>query len=110
MADIEKVIKGLEKWIDDPLAQNAEIEPQLVHDALELLKEQNFRIKNIVGELVRCKDCKHRPKEFQFTTSYRAKETYLEFPDDSKCPCWNPSDEYYSWNPDDDWFCANGER
>ena len=61
-------------------------------------------------ELVRCKDCKHRPKEFQFTTSYGAKQTYLEFPDDSKCPCWNPSDEYYSWNPDDDWFCADGER
>lgn len=40
MADIENVIKGLEKWIDDPLAQNAEIEPQLVHEALELLKEQ----------------------------------------------------------------------
>ena len=42
--DREKVIKGLEKWIDDPLAQNAEIEPQLVHDALELLKEQEPRV------------------------------------------------------------------
>lgn len=47
MADVEKVIKGLEKWIDDPLAQNAEIEPQLVHDALELLKEQESWINEI---------------------------------------------------------------
>ena len=51
MADIEKVIKGLEKWIDDHLAQNVEIEPQLVHDALELLKEYKKHLQNDLKNL-----------------------------------------------------------
>lgn len=63
-----------------------------------------------VQELVRCKDCKHRPKEIPFVTSYGDHDTYLEFPKGSKCPCRNSSDDFYSWNPDDDWFCADGEQ
>lgn len=95
---------------------------------LELLKVQQLDIealKNVIQsmvegqciiagskqtQIVRCKECKHRPKEIPYKTSYGETQTYIEFPNDSKCPCWNPSDEYYSWNPDDDWFCAEGER
>lgn len=51
-------------------------------------------------EVVRCKDCKHRP-----TGTDRDD---LEFPDD-KCPC-KCEDYWYSWKPSDDWFCGNGER
>lgn len=51
-------------------------------------------------EVVRCKDCKHRP-----TGTNRDD---LEFPDD-KCPC-QCEDFWYSWKPSDDWFCGNGER
>ena len=51
-------------------------------------------------EIVRCKDCKHRP-----TGTDRDD---LEFPDD-KCPC-KCEDYWYSWKPVDDWFCGNGER
>lgn len=52
-------------------------------------------------EIVRCKDCKHRPKGTGANHD-------LEFPDDL-CPC-GCEDYWYSWKPDDDWFCANGER
>jgi len=56
--------------------------------------------RELIGELVRCKDCKHRP-----TGTNRDD---LEFPDD-KCPC-QCEDYWYSWKPSDDWFCGNGER
>lgn len=59
-------------------------------------------------ELVRCKDCKHRPKEPNWKTYEDGFD--IEFPEGSKCPCQCSGDEYYSWYPGDDWFCANGER
>ena len=59
------------------------------------------------GELIRCKNCKHRPKEPDFETYESGGD--IDFPD-SKCPCKCSGDEYYSWYPEDDWFCANGER
>lgn len=55
-------------------------------------------------EVVRCKDCKHRPiipENFKWAFD-------LEFPD-TECPC-HCEDGYYSWYPDNDWYCANGER
>ena len=54
-------------------------------------------------ELIRCKDCKHRPiggHEYNHT---------LIFPDE-RCPCNCFDDNWYSWMPDDNWFCGNGER
>ena len=59
-------------------------------------------------ELVRCKDCKHRPKEPNWKTYEDGFD--IEFPEGSKCPCQCSGDEYYSWYPEDDWFCADGER
>lgn len=59
-------------------------------------------------ELVRCKDCKHRPKEPNWETYESGRD--IEFPEDSKCPCQCSSDRWYSWYPEDDWFCAEGER
>ena len=128
MPNRENVIKGLESLRDICNAKsNMAIGKGKVawagyantaHDAIALLKEQEAQ-KFFVDEsgkitplpvVVRCKDCKHRPKEIPFTTSWGETQTYLEFPNDSKCPCWNPSDDYYSWMPDDDWFCADGER
>lgn len=55
-------------------------------------------------EIVRCKECKHRPTEIE-----EDGETYIEFPEDSRCPC-HCEDHYYNWMPADDWFCGNGER
>lgn len=58
-----------------------------------------------VVEVVRCKDCKHRPID---KTGHNYGQD-LKFPDDV-CPCQNFGDHWYSWMPDDDWFCPNGER
>lgn len=58
-----------------------------------------------MGELVRCKDCKHRPiLNGKFRNGFD-----LEFPM-HECPCECYDDGYYSWMPKDDWFCPNGER
>ena len=58
-------------------------------------------------ELIRCKDCKHRP------TATRADEGIywgfsIEFPDE-RCPC-QCEDGWYNHYPKDDFYCANAER
>lgn len=51
------------------------------------------------SEVVKCKDCKHRPQKYP-----------SGFVDgDGPCPCIC-DDCFYSWYPDDNWFCADGER
>lgn len=55
-------------------------------------------------DVVRCKDCKHRPERPEGAVYYED----LIFPD-GVCPC-QCDDYFYSWIPDDDWFCADGER
>ena len=105
MADIEKVIENLERMLSnydmlDDIVINKNNEMLMFHRAvakaaLELLKEQQGKILmmnmvygsdcKVVGELVRCKDCKH----------YK----------DGKC--------FYTMRRHglkDDWFCADGER
>ena len=59
-------------------------------------------------EIVRCKDCKYRPKEPDWKTYESGFD--IEFPECSICPCQCSGDGYYSWYPEDDWFCADGER
>lgn len=57
-----------------------------------------------VVEVVRCKDCVHRP-----TVEDPEKRGFnVHFPDDM-CPC-QCDDGWYNWYPKDDWFCAYGER
>ena len=55
-----------------------------------------------VEPVIRCKDCKHRPKGTGANHD-------LKFPD-YVCPCQCVDDYWYSWMPNDDWFCADGER
>lgn len=57
-----------------------------------------------VVEVIRCKDCKHRPVD----TVGNGDGFDIEFPD-YVCPC-QVEDPYYSWVPKDDWFCPDGER
>ena len=57
---------------------------------------------NDIKQVVRCKDCKHRPKLYD-NNRVRYGET------SELCPCVC-DDSWYSWMPDDDWFCAYGER
>ena len=53
-----------------------------------------------IKELVRCKDCKHRPTLDE--------DGEPDFPD-WRCPC-QCDDYYYSLMPKDDWFCGNADR
>lgn len=55
-------------------------------------------------EIVRCKDCKHRPT---MPAEGRGVQDLI-FPS-IVCPmqCGDP---WYNWQPADDWYCANGER
>ena len=55
-------------------------------------------------ELIRCKDCIHRPKRIDD----EGNGFDYEFPD-YKCPC-QCDDPWYNWMPKDNWFCGNGER
>ena len=110
MAELENTIKRIEDWINAPFAMNAEIDPHIVHDALELLKSQQAEIERLEKEngtlklavqsmpnwldekrpeVVRCKDCKFlKPLELL------AKQC---------CPLLSRA-------VSDDWFCACGER
>lgn len=61
-----------------------------------------------VTELVRCKECKHRPvKEDADGENYGF--NLIAPNNDWRCPCL-VSDGWYSWMPKDDFFCGYGER
>lgn len=53
-------------------------------------------------EIIRCKDCKHKP-------SGSGVNRDILFPDEV-CPCQCEDDYWYSWMPKDNWFCGSGER
>lgn len=55
--------------------------------------------------VVRCKDCKHRPKENRSLYGV----IWVEFPEEEICP-FNCEDPFYNQMPEDDFFCARGER
>ena len=59
-------------------------------------------------DIVRCKECKHRPiKEDADGADYGfnlIKPNELE-----RCPCL-VEDGWYSWMPDDNFYCGYGER
>lgn len=63
------------------------------------------QIRRHCKELIRCKECRHRPKRIEEDDSDGFN---LEFPDE-RCPC-HCDDGWYNWMPADDWFCGNGER
>lgn len=61
-------------------------------------------------ELVRCKDCEHRPKKPDDYDPTEADSGFtLEFPDEV-CPARVSGDDYYSWYPGDYFFCGFGKR
>ena len=60
-------------------------------------------------EVVRCKDCIHRPikdsEEIHNVCPPLDNHRY----EDYTCPCLNEDDGWYSWCPSDEWFCAEGK-
>lgn len=83
--------------------KRADCYPPLVRSVVANILSHTKTVKDAV-EVVRCKDCKHRPTD----TGGHNYGRDMEFPDEV-CPC-QVDDCWYSWMPDDDWFCANGER
>ena len=65
--------------------------------------EEVEKLPSAQPEIVRCKDCKHRPFDSEDTQGFG-----VEFPDE-KCPC-QCDDGWYNWRPNNEWFCANAER
>lgn len=98
-----------------PSDVNAEAYKRGWNDAIDAVAECAPTVDAV--EVVRCKDCKHRP-------AFRDDGRYVEGPryqetlkngltvtlEDTRCPCVNGLDSYFSYVPKDDWFCANGER
>lgn len=64
-----------------------------------------------IERLVRCKDCKYKPKWREGASEKRRDGLDLIFPEleENPCPC-QCDDGYYAHMPDDNWFCANGKR
>ena len=85
--------KIIYQWQIDPDGQE--------HDGVTLQSIINKMPSIDAVPVIRCKDCKHRPKGTGANHD-------LEFPD-YVCPC-QCEDYYYSWMPKDDWFCKDGER
>lgn len=62
-----------------------------------------------IVEIVRCKDCKHRPysedgERTGFSVKVPEEDRYRYI-----CPCIC-DDGFYSYIPKNDFYCANGER
>jgi hypothetical protein len=117
---LELVQKCLDDW---PYAATRVVDIMTrLEKVKELLKEQDKSRLEIAHEMVtgsilmcqgkeivRCKDCKHRPKLLVTDIEDMESGFDLQFPD-YKCHCRNDGDGWYSWYPPDDWFCADGER
>lgn len=62
-----------------------------------------------VCELVRCKECRHRPIKENADGENYGFNIIEPNNGDERCPCL-VSDGWYSWIPDDDFYCGYGER
>lgn len=96
------------RWMDD-YAYTAGVQEAL-HFVLDMVNgevpaEWKIPAADVV-EVVRCKDCKHRPYS---TESGKTYGLTIEAPD-GRCPCYNEDDGWYSWVPDNEFFCFYGER
>lgn len=92
-------------------------EPVVAHH-YEMLKQQIEEIltgisglptiESVQPEIIRCKECKHRPiKEDADGADYGFN---INAPNgDERCPCL-VEDGWYSWMPKDDFYCGYAER
>lgn len=113
MTDYTELIRQLKTYEDgyglyaDAAAAIEELQAELAgsKDTIRILKHNLEMKKPKRGEMVevvRCKDCKHRPTGTGVNHD-------IEFPD-ARCPCQCYEDYWYSWMPSDNWYCGNGEK
>lgn len=62
-----------------------------------------------VAELIRCKECKHRPVKEDANGENYGFNLIEPTEDDDICPCL-VDDGWYSWMPEDNFYCGYGER
>lgn len=70
--------------------------------------EKEKKMSKELVEIVRCKNCIHRPTFGEGIRSINPPED-SRGDEDYTCPCLNEDDPWYSWCPLDEWFCADGE-
>ena len=70
--------------------------------------EQFKKLLSVQSEIIRCKDCKHKPHTSDEYDTIVGDGFEIIFPD-YRCPC-RCEDEYYNHMPDDNWYCGNAER
>lgn len=90
-----------------PSDVNAEAYKRGWNDAIDAVAECAPAV-----EVVRCKDCKHRPVMVwsEVYDDFDVLAPEVDGKEDWRCPCLVEDDPYYSWSPNDNWFCGNGER
>ena len=74
-------------------------------DFLDNETKMSAKSQGYLWELIRCKDCKHRPHKDERGNVVPPEEDE----ELSLCPCVDDGDWYYNYIPKDDWYCANGE-
>ncbi len=102
-ADLEAEVDALKHDIERYVQMNTELlndRPELEEIGGKWVWKEPKRGEMV--EVVRCKDCKHRPTGTGVNND-------IEFPD-ARCPCQCYEDYWYSWMPSDDWYCGNGEK
>lgn len=117
----EDAIKTLEGWkisgemilaivpsADVVEVDKAQKEIDYWHDKAQSYEQTILKLslnKADVVEVVRCKDCKHRPID----TQEEGNAFDYEFPEEYGCPGYC-DDGYYSQRFKDDFYCSWGER
>jgi hypothetical protein len=114
----EIAIHALESYKEAELQNIFEYSGQILKDSAELEKAVADRINDVrsipaadVVEVVRCKNCKHRPVVVNPSRPYGfglAGPGSDPFGRDETCP-YLCDDGYYNRMPDDDGFCNLGE-
>ena len=101
--------------MNDYISRKAAIEQaqkNFVHENKWVATEETRLLKNLpsadVVEVVRCKDCKHKPNGYIDDDVLR----YPNFPhkENNPCPCQVYGDQWYSRVPNGDFYCSYGER
>ena len=92
-------VKAVETY-KDTISRQALCEYALNQKDKSVTPNDIMRFPSAQPEIIRCKDCKHRPTLDE--------DGEPDFPT-CRCPC-RCEDYYYSWMPKDDWFCGNAER